>query len=465
MSSRLRWVVLALVSAPVLASAHPSALERVDHLSEAIAAHPEEPSNYVRRGQVERDEGHFEAARRDFERAAQLGDPILVAFDLGLLEYRMGNHAAARRHLDAFLARFPGHPQALETRARVARDAGDRAAALADFRAYFARNGRAHPGDYVSAAELLASDEAEDVASALALLDEGMTRLGIVAQLQRPAIALELRRGRIDLALARHESLAPSLGQTPGWKVERAELLLLLDRIDEAQGALDEAQAQLDALPSTRARLRLREQIASLETPPNTLTSEEAEAGWQLLFDGRSFTGWQNLGAGAGEEGAIEGWRIRDGSLERPEEASLAQWIGRHLNPFAAPARDLVTQQRFADFELSLDWRMLGADPPGRWQRARLRVEADRIALWRAGEPQLEIVRGTEAWDRAVADGRFLHVPGYGLTREGHVLLQDHGDPVGYRNIKLRPLAAVAGERGRPGAASAAAPASAVTAP
>ena len=69
------------------------------------------------------------------------------------------------------------------------------------------------------------------------------------------------------------------------------------------------------------------------------------------------------------------------------------------------------------------------------------------------------------SFDRAAADGRPTRVPSYGLSSDGHILLQDRGDPVGYRNIKLRPLSAHNDERRRASAASTAMPASAGTAP
>jgi tetratricopeptide (TPR) repeat protein len=505
------WFALVLLGVPLVTGAHPSALERLDRLSEAIRAHPKDPSNYVRRGQVERDAGHFENARRDFEQAERLGDPILVAFDQGVLQYRMGNLAEARRHLDAFLARFPGHAQALETRARVSRDAGDSAAALADFKAYFALRANAHPGDYVSAARLLASDPDEGVAPALALLDEGMARLGVVAQLQRPAIDLERRRGRNDLALARLETLEPALGRSPDWKVDRAEALLGLDRPVEARAELVAARAQLDGLPNTRARVKLRARIDSLDAEPNALTPDEQAGGWELLFDGRSFAGWKNYGASTDD--AIEGWRIHEGALELTRDVSFAGLIWNHINPFGTAALDLMTEARFSDFELSIDWKIssggnsgifyLVADesaplawtkalemqvlddaahrdgehekrragdlydlvasatraarPVGQWNRARIRVEGDRVEHWLNGEKLLEIVRGSAEWDRVVADSKHAHVLGYGLAREGHILLQDHGDPVGYRNIKLRQRTDAA--RRRPSPATATSPA------
>ncbi len=261
---RLAAISLLLVPAGP-AGSHPSALERIERLDAAIRAHPEDPANYVRRGQVERDLGRFERARRDFEQAERLGDPILVAYDRGVLLHRMGELAQARRALDAFLARFPRHPQALEARAQVARDQGDSATSLADYRAYFAVHASPHPGDYVSAAKMLASAPDGGVESALTMLDEGMVRLGQTPQLQRPAIELERRRGRDDLALARLESLATSLGESAEWKVDRAEALLRVARIADASSQLEAAKLQLDRLAATRARQRLRVRIEALE--------------------------------------------------------------------------------------------------------------------------------------------------------------------------------------------------------
>jgi tetratricopeptide (TPR) repeat protein len=253
------------VATPQIAASHPSAAHRIELLSEAIRAHPDDPRNYMRRGEAYSNEGYFDLALADLKKAEALGDPVHVAYDLGVLHYRMGKLAEARSYFDAFLARFPDHPPALQYRARVRRDAGDHAGALSDFRAYFEKNPRANPGDYVSAARLLAGPEGEGVPAALAMLDQGIARLGAIPQLQRYAIELERSRSNLPSAIARLESLEKSLGRSPDYKVDMGELLLEAGRPEDARVQLDAAADQLDRLPVTGARTALRQRLHGLQ--------------------------------------------------------------------------------------------------------------------------------------------------------------------------------------------------------
>ena len=209
---------------PRLVHAHPSAEHVIDTLSESIRAQPHEQELFIRRGQAYSNEGQLDLALQDLRKAEGLGDPLRVAFDLGVVHYRMGQLEAARQSFDVLLERFPNHAPALEYRARILRAAGDLEAALADFEAYFALQKQPNPGDYVSAARMLAELEGRGVGSALRMLDQGMDRLGIIPQLQRYAIELERQRENIKGAIARLETLKPALGDSPDWKVELAIL-------------------------------------------------------------------------------------------------------------------------------------------------------------------------------------------------------------------------------------------------
>jgi predicted Zn-dependent protease len=196
--------------------------------------------------------------------AETLGDPLRVAFDLGVLHYRAGDFEQARESLTRYLARFPEHALALEYRARSARDAGDPRAAVADFEAVFALRDDVNPGSYVSAAELLLPLPDGGVDAALALLDRGMAQLGVIPQLQQRAVSLERERRAFGAALQRHETLAEPLAWSPDWRVQRAELLLRLDRPQEAAQELTHAETALAALRPTRARAALGTRIAEL---------------------------------------------------------------------------------------------------------------------------------------------------------------------------------------------------------
>lgn len=270
-------LVLLAVSHPGAARAHPSAAERIEHLGREIETRPQDPRPYLERGAAYSHDGQYELALADLRKAEALGDPALVAYELGLLHHRMGRLAAARRYLDAFLARFPAEAKALEERARVLGELGQVDAAVADYERLFAVTRQPNPGSYLAAARLLAAQGEAGIAQALALLDRGMERLGVVPQLQRPAVELELRRGREARALDRLRSLEPALGESPGWKVEVAELLLRMKRTAEARAFLAAASAQIAALRETPARRALAARIATLEREAEPASAPLAE--------------------------------------------------------------------------------------------------------------------------------------------------------------------------------------------
>ncbi len=208
---------------------------------------------------------------------------------------------------------------------------------------------------------------------------------------------------------------------------------------------------------------------------PNVLTSRETADGWRLLFDGRSTAGWR----GYRKPSISAGWQAIDGSLVRAGDN----------------AGDIVTSDRYRNFELALDWKVLeggnsgifyhateqgeyiwqvapemqilddarhadgkspltsaGANyalhpaprgivhPAGEWNSARLLVKGDHVEHWLNGTKLLEFERGSADWKARVAKSKFSAMPLYGTASEGHIGLQDHGDRVEFRNIRIRVL-------------------------
>ncbi len=306
--------------------------------------------------------------------------------------------------------------------------------------------------------------------------------------------------------------------EVPGLEAGRVVYLRLPDALRSASGEalwVEEAWYTLNRLrpesedaasvgadgPVATAAAASPPEAAAIPAPPNTLTPEERAAGWRLLFDGESFEGWKIYGR---DDGVIEHWVIDDDALHFTRDVSFAGLVWNHLNPFVPAAIDLMTEERFADFELSIDWRISpggnsgifyavpdestrlswdlalemqvlddaahpdgrsdlhragdlydlqslargAARPVGEWNTARIRVEGDRVRHWLNGLPTADLERGSPAWDAAIAASKFADTPGFGLAREGHITLQDHGDPVWFRNVKIRLLA----PRSRPAA-------------
>jgi tetratricopeptide (TPR) repeat protein len=248
-------VALALFNPGALA--HPGVEEALRYFDSRIQQSPRDQSLHVQRGVVYSNDGQYEKARADFLRAAELGDPLLVSLHLGVLHYRTGDFAAARRYFDACLQRLPDSAACLEHRARLSRDAGDPEGAIADFSRVLALESRPDPGTYVSLADMLASRGDEGVVAALDVLDQANAKLGVTPQIQRKAIALELRREQPGRALERMRELEPTLGASPDWKVEVGELLLATGRRDEARVCFRTAVDQLGGLRLTPARQQL----------------------------------------------------------------------------------------------------------------------------------------------------------------------------------------------------------------
>jgi hypothetical protein len=238
--------------------------ETIALLSQRIAESPAKQSLYLERGIAYSADGQATLALTDFRTAEALGDPDLVAFDLGVLFFRTGRLAEARVSLTRCLERFPRHALALDYRARAARDSGDSLAALRDYEALFALERDVNPGHYLSAAALLAQLPDRGIPAALALLDRGLLALGVIPQLQQRAIAYEMERGRPDAALRRHDTLAEPLAHSPEWRVARAELLLALERRSEAERELARAEGALAARRLTPAHAELAARIAQL---------------------------------------------------------------------------------------------------------------------------------------------------------------------------------------------------------
>jgi hypothetical protein len=78
--------------------------------------------------------------------------------------------------------------------------------------------------------------------------------------------------------------------------------------------------------------------------------------------------------------------------------------------------------------------------PVGSWNQARIVVKGGRVEHWLNGEKVVEYELGSAAWEELVKKSKFAEMPRYGREPKGHIALQDHGDRVEYRNIKIRPL-------------------------
>jgi hypothetical protein len=208
-------------------------------------------------------------------------------------------------------------------------------------------------------------------------------------------------------------------------------------------------------------------------SPANTLTEREAADGWELLFDGQSTDAWR----GFKQETMTDGWSVEDGALVR-----------------TGPGGDIVTKHEYGDFELTIDWQIAtggnsgiffhvnedldeiwhsapevqildddnhpdgqnpetsaGSNyalhppsrdvvrPVGEWNEVRLLVRGAHVEHWLNGVRVVEYELGSSDWRALVAASKFAEFP-YGESTTGSLAVQDHGDRVAFRNIKVRRL-------------------------
>ena len=221
---------------------------------------------------------------------------------------------------------------------------------------------------------------------------------------------------------------------------------------------------------------------------PNTLTEAERAEGWQLLWDGRTTWGWRSA---KGSEFPKEGWEIKDGVLSVVETGGAESRAGGDIVTEAAYAAfDLRCEFRltsgansgikyYVDTELNkaegsaigLEFQLLddathpdakqgrdgnrtlaslydlipaaagkNAKPIGEWNEARVVSTGRHVEHWLNGAKVLEYERGSEGFRKFVAESKYEVWPAFGEKPAGNILLQDHGNRVSFRNVKIREL-------------------------
>lgn len=229
----------------------------------------------------------------------------------------------------------------------------------------------------------------------------------------------------------------------------------------------------------------------SISAENNKLTSEEKAAGWRLLFDGKTFDGWKSLGR---ETIPKDLWEIDQGAIHKINSGDVESLSdGR-----PAEGGDLMTVEKFDNFELYFEWRVepggntglkynvseeislnngvsalgfeyqlgddgndpnrksvhrLGAlydliptkdkveiNPIDEYNSSRLLVEGNQVEHWLNDEKILEFEFGSEKLDSAYKKSKFSKIPDFHKKREGHLVLQNHKDDAWFRNIKIREI-------------------------
>lgn len=253
-------VIGAIVALPAAAAAHPTIDARLAAIEQRFGR-DRTAAYYVEHAEVNREAGRWTEALADAERARALDPsarrPLILA---AAIHYERGAPAEALPLLEAALAAHPDDPEARLLAARARRETGQLAASAAEYDRLLAAVAVPRPETYVERARVLAAQGRID--DATRGLDEGLTRLGMIAALQLAAVELEVDRRGFDAAVRRLDLL---LERNPGqafWLTRRAEILELGGKTAEARRGFELAsqttatRANVAALHDLDGRIR-----------------------------------------------------------------------------------------------------------------------------------------------------------------------------------------------------------------
>jgi cytochrome c len=219
----------------------------------------------------------------------------------------------------------------------------------------------------------------------------------------------------------------------------------------------------------------------------NALNEIEKELSWELLFDGNTIDKFRKFKG----EGVGSGWVIEDDAIHLNAIKKVeGGWQ-------VSDGGDIITKDVYDNYELRLEWKIANCgnsgiiyhvtesdeydyvwqtgpemqvldntchpdtrfvthragdlydmiackqevvNPAGEWNQARLISNKGKIEHWLNGIKVVEFDMLDDNWAKMISDSKFKDMPGFGKTVKGHIALQDHGDPVWFRNIKIRKL-------------------------
>ncbi len=238
------------------------------------------------------------------------------------------------------------------------------------------------------------------------------------------------------------------------------------------------------------------------ELEPNTLTDQEKADGWKLLWDGKTTDGWRSPES---NEFPAKSWLIHDGTLTvdsnlkngNAESQAGGDIITRDryanfelvadfkttlgcnsgikifVQPSISPIDKVTGKPTAKGSAIGMEFQILDdehhpdaklgrngdrtegslydllpapkdklAMPVGEWNHARIVSQGRHVEFWLNGEKTVEFERGSPEFRDAVAKSKFKDIPDFGEWVDGHILLQEHGSQVSFRNVKIRVLPA-----------------------
>ena len=175
-------------------------------------------------------------------------------------------------------------------------------------------------------------------------------------------------------------------------------------------------------------------------------TENKADGGWQVKDGGDIITDreFENY------ELQLE-WKIQDcgnsGIIYNVIESEDFEYVWmtgpemQVLDNACHPDAKFETH-RAGDLYDMISTKFITVNPAGEWNQARLVVNNGKVEHWLNGHKLVEFEMFTEEWKKMIANSKFKEWKGFGTGRKGHISLQDHGDRVWYKNIKVRELKA-----------------------
>lgn len=226
----------------------------------------------------------------------------------------------------------------------------------------------------------------------------------------------------------------------------------------------------------------------------NTLTKAEKNAGWELLFDGKTFNGWRGIGRNGVQN---DHWKVENGMIRKVNNAEVLAATGKEID-----GGDLCTIETFDNYELSFEWKIkkdgnsgikynvsekistsyggkysaLGFEyqilddnsekykgklkpsqytaglyemyapknvkinPVGEFNHSRLVLNDMHGEHWLNGVKVLEFEFATKEWNELFQKSKYHKYPDFEKKRKGHIVITNHSDDSWYRNIKIRRL-------------------------
>jgi hypothetical protein len=220
----------------------------------------------------------------------------------------------------------------------------------------------------------------------------------------------------------------------------------------------------------------------------NQLTAKEKSSGWQLLFDGKTTTGWH----GYGVDNIGPDWKVADGVIKLEPDKNAKDRKGH----------DIVTDNEFSNFHLKIDWKIspkgnsgiifyihddpakysstyntglemqvldngtstsLGhpdaklythragdlydlvaskeaVHPQGQWNHVEIISNKGKLDFYMNGVHTLSTTLWNDHWKQMLAVSKFKDMQDFGTFKKGKIALQDHGDYVEYKNIRIKKL-------------------------